>query len=81
MNWVAAEALSLLKGSELPRVTLFAAAVFVFQLGSRGDRFVVAAVWFALVLLPVERYIHHFTALMRRTVLLRYALLSAIALV
>ncbi len=61
--------------------TVFTAAVLVFQLGSRGDRLVVAAVWFALVLLPVEGYVHQLADFLARTVLPRYILLSAIALV
>jgi len=44
------------------------------QLGSRGDRIVMVTIWLALVLLPVERYVH-------RHAVLRYGLLGAIALV
>jgi hypothetical protein len=61
--------------------TVFAAAVLVLRLGSRGDRFVVGAVWLALVLLPVERTIHQLAGFMARTVLPRCLLLSALALV
>jgi hypothetical protein len=61
--------------------TVFAAAVLVLQLGSRGDRFVIAAVWLALVFLPVERYACQFARLMARAVLPRYVPLSVIALV
>ena len=60
--------------------TLFAAAVLVLQLGSRGDRLVVGAVCLVLVLLPVERYIHLLAGVMARNVLPRYVLLSAMAL-
>jgi hypothetical protein len=54
--------------------TVVTAAVLVLQLGSRGDRIVVVTIWLALVLLPVERYIHQLANL-------RYVLLVAIALV
>ena len=59
---------------------VFAAAVLVLRLGSRGDRVTVAAVWLALLLLPVERALRQITDLMARIVLLRYLLLSMIAL-
>jgi hypothetical protein len=61
--------------------TVFAAAVLVLQFGSRGDRIVVGAIWLGLVFLPVERLVHQLAALMRRTALPGYELLSAIALV
>ena len=41
----------------------------------------VGAVWFSLALLPVERYVHQFAGFLARTVLPRYVLLSAIALI
>ena len=47
--------------------TLWTAAVLIFQLGSRGDRLVVAAAWLALVLLPVERYLQSFLPFMPLT--------------
>jgi len=60
--------------------TVFTAAVLVLQLGSRVDRLVAAAVWLALVLLPVERYVHSLAPFMARMTLPRYILLSSIAL-
>jgi hypothetical protein len=60
--------------------TVFAIAVLVLQLGSRGDRLVVVAVWLSLVLLPVERYVHQLAGFLARTVLPRYVLLSTIPL-
>src|SRR4051812_34819053 len=60
--------------------TLFAAAVLFLRLGSRGDRIVVAAVWLALMLLPVERAVHQIAGFIARIVLLCYLLLSVIAL-
>jgi hypothetical protein len=41
---------------------------------------VVGAVWLALLLLPVERYVHYLAGLMVRFTPLRYVLLSSIAL-
>src|SRR5437773_3310648 len=61
--------------------TVFTAAVQALQLGSRGDRLVVAAAWLALAVLPVERYVQLLALLMARTTLPRYILLSSIALV
>src|SRR5436309_13677769 len=60
--------------------TVFTAAVLVLQLGSRVDRLVAAAVWLALVLLPVDRYVHSLAPFMARMTLPRYILLSSIAL-
>jgi hypothetical protein len=54
--------------------TVFAVAVFVLQLGSRGDRIVVVTIWLALVFLPVERIVHQLARV-------RYVLLGAILLV
>jgi hypothetical protein len=61
--------------------TVFTAAVLVLRLGSRGDRVLVGALWLALGLLPMERYVHSLAAFMARVVLPRYALLSIVALV
>jgi hypothetical protein len=61
--------------------TLFAAALLVFQLGSRGDRLVVGAVWLAFIFLPVERFVHQLARVMARSALPRYVLLSSIALI
>jgi len=61
--------------------TVFSAASLVLRLGSRGDRIMVAAVYLALMLLPVERAAHQLTGFMARIVPSRYVLLTAIALV
>ena len=61
--------------------TVSTAAVMVLRLGSRGGRVVVGALWVTLALLLVERHVHSLRALMVRTVLPRYVVLSAIALV
>ena len=51
------------------------------QAGLRcGDRFVVGALWLALALLPVQRYVHSLAAFVVRALLPRYVLLSTIAL-
>ena len=55
--------------------------VVFFRLGSFEDRILVGVLWLSLVLLPEERYVHHFARLMARFESLRYILPSIIGLI
>jgi hypothetical protein len=61
--------------------TVFTAAVLFLRFGSLEDRIVVGVFWLSLLLLPVERIVHHVAAFMARYVLPRYVLLSVIGLI
>ena len=62
-------------------MTVFTSAVVFFRLGSFEDRILVGVLWLSLVLLPEERYVHHFARLMARFESLSYILPSIIGLI
>jgi len=55
--------------------------VLSLSLGSAEDRIVVVVFWLAIVLLPVEHYVHQLAGLTAKIEPLRYALLSIIGLI
>jgi hypothetical protein len=57
------------------------AGVFILQLGSNGDRLGIFFVWLLLTLPPEERYVDQVERFLKRSVMARYVLISAIAII